>query len=111
MAWHAEAKTEVDAAWIPTICHQLRVLGGRWGTLLEPDLISSWEVRFQTATPFAAERLCTVLAHTGLKFPGGLPLALDVWHSDPTEERGDPVEVEERDINDLESPNCSLVVA
>eukprot|EP00969_Alexandrium_andersonii_P148779 6577436-Alexandrium_andersonii.AAC.1 len=40
IAWVSEAKSKVGEAWVSAICHQLRVLGGRWGTLLEADLAS-----------------------------------------------------------------------
>eukprot|EP00969_Alexandrium_andersonii_P146433 6475732-Alexandrium_andersonii.AAC.1 len=76
ISWQPEARSAIDAAWIPTICHQLRILGDRWDTLLEGRLVSEWEVEFRTATPYAAERLSTILKNTGLRFPGGVPLAL-----------------------------------
>eukprot|EP00969_Alexandrium_andersonii_P164594 7275578-Alexandrium_andersonii.AAC.1 len=31
--WSPEDRAVFDPAWIPTICHQARTLGGRWGTL------------------------------------------------------------------------------
>eukprot|EP00969_Alexandrium_andersonii_P180257 7966937-Alexandrium_andersonii.AAC.1 len=75
--WSAEDRVAFDPAWLTSICHQVRVLGGRWETLVEARLISSWELELQTVTPHAAERLARVLRNTGLKFPGGPPLPLE----------------------------------
>ena len=73
-------------------------------------------MELQTVTPLAAERLANVLRNTGLKFPGGPPLSLEVWRVAPDEEerpfeRGTPLEAEDPIISDTSDSRCSLAVA